>query len=314
MVLSAASTDHRTVVVTFDEVVQAVNASAGDDALNPSNYTITRMEAPSVAVEVVEVRALTTSSVELVLNIPITRGCLYVVAVSNVLDAFGNVIEAPWNVATFTGYACPSPSKRRFDLWDAIPDINKDADVTRDLYKFISLIQEPVDLQLCDIDRWTDILDVDTAPERFLDLMLYGLGNPFNFVLNEVDKRRLIRVLPTIYSLKGTAKGIVDVVRFFLALEITIDAYNASSTWVLGVSELGSGTILGPSDRRALYSFDVVSAVGLTDAERARIREIVEYMKPAHTHLIRIVEPTPPIVIDHLELGFSELGVTWILH
>jgi len=37
-------------------------------------------------------------------------------------------------------------------------------------------------------------------------------------------------------------------------------------------------------------------------------------MKPAHTHLARLVEPAIPEVIDHVELGLSELGETWELH
>ena len=51
----------------------------------------------------------------------------------------------------------------------------------------------------------------------------------------------------------------------------------------------------------------------LTAEERLRVRIIVDYMKPAHTHF-RVVEPVIPEVIDHLELGLSELGETWLLH
>jgi hypothetical protein len=69
-----------------------------------------------------------------------------------------------------------------------------------------------------------------------------------------------------------------------------------------------------------LYSFEIESAITLTVAQRQRITKIAELMKPGHTHLIRIVEPTlPEEEIDHLELGFSRLGGVsytgeWILH
>jgi len=37
-------------------------------------------------------------------------------------------------------------------------------------------------------------------------------------------------------------------------------------------------------------------------------------MKPAHTHFARLVGPVIPAMIDHLELGLSQLGETWELH
>ena len=35
---------------------------------------------------------------------------------------------------------------------------------------------------------------------------------------------------------------------------------------------------------------------------------IVEYLKPAHTHFVDLVEPLPPILPNHWELGLSDLG------
>jgi hypothetical protein len=88
----------------------------------------------------------------------------------------------------------------------------------------------------------------------------------------------------------------------------------ASEALVLGESELGVDWILGPSNRFARYAFDVVVGVPLTDAQRKQLRAIVEYLKPAHTHFVTLVEPAPPAFIDHWELGVSEVGVTTDLH
>jgi F0F1-type ATP synthase delta subunit len=66
--------------------------------------------------------------------------------------------------------------------------------------------------------------------------------------------------------------------------------------------------------RFALYAFDVIVVVPLTDAQRKQLRAIVEYLKPAHTHFVTLVEPAPPAFIDHWELGVSEIGVTADLH
>ena len=52
----------------------------------------------------------------------------------------------------------------------------------------------------------------------------------------------------------------------------------------------------------------------LTDAQRSQLRAIVEYLKPAHTHCVNLIEPAPPAFIDRWELGASEIGVTMDLH
>lgn len=306
VLVSAVSRTHSVVRVTFDEDV------VGAD--DPGVYSFTRLEAPSVNVVAVSVVAVSTTEYDVTLDIPITRGALYRVTVIDVEDVHGNVIAAPYDQAEFRGYECAPVAGRRFDLWLMIPEMNRQQDVSRDLYKTIAVFQEVVDLLLCDIDRWTDILDVDIAEERYLDHMLITLGNPFSFELDVASKRRLIRTIVDMYRLKGTKVGIVSVVRFFLGIDIDIVAFTEEG-WILGVSELDVDTILGPGTLRERYSFDAISPIALTDDQRAQIRQIIQYMKPAHTHLVRIIEPTIPTSIDHLELGLSELGGDeWMLH
>lgn len=83
---------------------------------------------------------------------------------------------------------------------------------------------------------------------------------------------------------------------------------------LLGEALLGEDWVLGPGTSFSAYAFEVVVPRVLEDEERRRLRLIVEYMKPAHTHFVRLVEPTIPEVLDHVELGLSELGETWVLH
>ena len=115
------------------------------------------------------------------------------------------------------------------------------------------------------------------------------------------------------YRQKGTARGIINAVRFFLGVEIEAVTAYAGEALVLGESELGVDWILGPSSRFARYAFDVIVVVPLTDAQRKQLRAIVEYLKPAHTHFVTLVEPAPPAFIDHWEFGVSEVGVTGLL-
>lgn len=309
-VLGAQTTGHRTVRVSFDE---AMDEAAVRD---PASYTLARVTVPAVLPRVASVEVETGMSVLLTLDTDLTPRAAYALTVAGAKDVAGNAAVAPFNLARIAGFACPVPAGRAFDLWSWLPLKNRREDDagTGDLRKFVACLQEVADLLLCDVDAWSDLLDPDFAPEWTVDRMLTDLGNPFSFELSLADKRRLVRVLVPLYKQKATALGIQNAVRFFLGFEVTIVAY-AGEGLLLGESLLGETWVLAVEARRAKYSFDVVVQRILTETERARLRAVVTYMKRVGTHLINIVEPVPPLVIDHLELGLSELGDTqWDLH
>jgi phage tail-like protein len=312
-VVGAQARELRRVRVSFDEPVKQEDAGAFDDALNPALYSLASLSAPAVGAGVERVESVTSSSVDLLTEPELTPGAGYRVTVVDVVDLFGNPIAAPGNTADFTGWVPPRPARRRFELYQLLPALNRREDETGDLHRFLSCLQEVTELLVHGVDGFTDILDPDVAPEAFVDLMLVDLGNPFPFDLTLVDKRRLLNVLVAIYREKGTAVGITNAIRFFLGLEVEIHTYSGEAL-VLGESLLGEDWVLGPGGKFAAYAFEVVAPRALSKEERQRIRAIVEYMKPAHTHLARLVEPTLPEVIDNVELGLSELGEAWQMH
>lgn len=312
-VVGAQARDLARVRVSFSEPVKQDDPGAPDDALAPARYAITRLSGPAVDAAVIGVEAVTGSAVDLLTDVPLTPGASYRVDVAGVVAASGRVIEAPDGSAIFTGFVPPRPAGRAFDLYRLLPELNRREDQTGDLRRFLLCLQEVTDLVLHDIDRFTDLLDPDLAPEPVLDLMLGELGSPFAFDLSVVDKRRLLNVLVAMYREKGTARGIANAIRFFLGLEVQITAY-AGEALVLGESLLGEDWVLGPSSSFAAYAFEVVSPRVLSAEERLRLRRIVDYLRPAQTHFARLVEPVPPEVVDHVELGISELGDSWVLH
>lgn len=303
--VTAQGTAKNTVRVTFDEPVDS-------SSLDPSRYLFALVDVPAVSVVATGVTRVQLEVVDLELDVPATFGATYELTASGVSDFFDNVSGDL--VTQFTAFTPATPAGRRFRLYDdLLPQVNRDKDVNGDLRRLLDSLQDVLDLVFCLLDLWGDILDPDRAPEDFLDAMLADLGNPFDFVLTENDKRKLIRILFEIYRQKGTEVGIVNVVRFFVGIEVTIELANEGG-WILCVSELGVDIVLSSGDQALLYSFNVVSPVLLTDDERDRIIEIAEYMKPAHTHLLNLLEPVTPEVIDHVELGISLLGVDWSLH
>jgi phage tail-like protein len=170
------------------------------------------------------------------------------------------------------------------------------------------------DLVLADVDRFAELLDLERAPEPFVDAMLEDLGNPFRFELDERQKRRLASVLVDMYRQKGTDPGIRNTVRFLLGVDIRRVLAFAGTALTLGESELGEDWELGPSGSYARYAFHVEVATPLTSLERRQVRALVEYMKPAHTHLVDLIEPGPLPTLDDWELGPSTLGETTFLH
>lgn len=314
--LAALATDHMTVRVEFDEAMTAEDADAANDALNPANYTFTTSTQPAVPIEAVSVTQVTDAVYDITLDIEMTPNAAYTVTVLGAEDLFGNAIVAPDNEADFVGYACPAPADRDFNLWDMVGPLQKQMDADDGTFeKFIGCFQEVVDLLLCLVDRFSEVYDLDYAPEAFIDAMLVDLGNPFTFSLSLTDKRRLLRILVDLYRLKGTAQGIINAVRFFVGVEVEVEPLNDKADyWVLGEDELGVDTYLGPSEQYLLYSFRIIAPYALTDEQRDRIRAIAEYMKPAHEHLVSIDEPEVPDVIDHWELGLSLLGEETDLH
>lgn len=312
-VVGAQARELTRVRVSFDREVQQLDAAGPNDALNPGHYATTRLSAPAVDVAVVAVEPVTSSAVDLLTDVPLTPAASYRLDVDGVADLVGAVIDAADGTAIFTGFVPPQPANRRFELYQLLPELNRREDATGDLQRFVACLQEVTDLVLVDIDRFPDILDPDLAPESFVDLMLGELGNPFAFDLVLVDKRRLLNVLVAMYREKGTAVGIINAIRFFLGLEVQITAY-AGEALTLGESLLGEDWVLGPSNRFGALAFDVVCPRILGTEERTRLRQIVDYLKPAQTHFARLVEPVPPATVDDVELGQSELGESWILH
>jgi phage tail-like protein len=211
--------------------------------------------------------------------------------------------------ATFTGFRPGRPANRRFDLWQMLPRHNRRDDQTGDLERFVTCLQDVTDLLLADLDRWADVFDLERAPEQFVDAILADLGNPFPFELDLLGKRRLASVLVDMYRQKGTAKAIRNAVRFFLGIDVTHIGLWAGESLSLGDAELGVDWRLGPSAQFAMYAFNVEVGRALSDEERSRIRVLVDYLKPAHTHFIDLVEPEVPMVIDDWLLGVSALRV-----
>jgi phage tail-like protein len=305
-IISVTAVDPLTLRIVFSEDVS-------DDSLNELLYTLTPIDVPAYTPTVISAIRYLPNAIEITLDDMATIGKTYLLSISKVIDIWGN--DSDNLTAQFISFFPTTFSRRSLKLIEEIPDINRyDRDHVGDLRKIIESLQDTLDIFLYEIDKWTEILDIDYASENFVDVMLQDLGNPFTFELTLNEKRRLGRLLISIYKLKGTKIGIINTIRLFLGIDIEINSINVDEGWILGISELGIDTLLGSEDRRLLYSFEIVVPRILTESEMEKLLEIVDIMKPAHTHLIEVIQPEPPLVIDHVELGLSMLDFEWLLH
>ena len=316
--VSAAATDLRKLRVVFDETMLAASSAGDGDALNPASWLLELAEGdaqtrlPAVTAEVASVEDVDGVSFDLTPDIDLTPDATYQLTAVRIRDIAGNETLPPNDAQSFVAFRPQQDPDREFDLWEMIPQMNRDEDETGDLEKLIRAIQEPLELLLYEIDRFGDILDPLTAPEPFVDAMLYDLGNPFTFDLSLADKRRLVEVLVPIYKLKGTDPGIINAIRFFMGIEVTISV-PASTAGKLGVDKLGVTLVLGTSSLRDKLTMLISVPRVLTSEEERRMEELVSFMKRGETHH-RIEAPSAPVVPDHWELGRSRLGIESVLH
>jgi len=211
------------------------------------------------------------------------------------------------------------------ELEKLLPAYNFRIDDSGDLNRVINEIFQPVlDLACAEAERWVEQQDLDTMDSQTINALLRDLGNPFEAVFGETLNRRklLARVLIDIYKSKGSEPALVDVIRAITGIDVvSIISPATIDSWDLGQDVIGDTAadppladplntdfaILGPDPQFTLYSFQVEVDRVLTDEEREILTEIINLVKPAHTHFLGFKEPTVAGLVDHWELNLSFL-------
>lgn len=256
-----------------------------DDEIRPTAAPIV-ISAAEASITSVPSGAVQSRFVDIELIDDLTPNTSYNLEVVKVSDLAGNPVGSLY---PFTSWQLKQVPDREWDLWNMIPAFNKEKDVTQDLERFIKTLNETAQVLLHDVDRFGDLLDPMAMKDDVVDVMLESLGNPLAFVggLSLDKKRDLIPLLVPMYKLKGVAKGIEDAVTFFVGKDVTVVPWELpADTWTIGSSLLGFNTYVGPSKSYVRYSFRLQHAEDLTDTDKSRIEEIVEFIRPAHTHFV----------------------------
>lgn len=310
LLVSATYTSIYTVLATFDDVL-LLDDSDGS-GLNPNSYTLTLLDGfPAVTPVVVSVEAITDYVVLLTLDTPLTNGAMYLLTADGVTDLVGNT--APSEAEFLCDYAFDK--RRDIDLYQRFAQQDRDAD-NGDLFNLCDVWQDTFDVSAALIDAMPTIWSTDTAPDAWLDLILWDLGNQwerFTSYMTTGRKRLATLILPYLNKQMGTGPAIVDAVRLFMGLEVKVSVY-AWGLAPIGEAIMDETFVLGSADIGDRLTIRIHAPVRLTDEQRADLRFIVERAK-AERELYMIVEPPPPpYEPDHWEMDYSLMDSETILH
>jgi phage tail-like protein len=243
--------------------------------------------------------------VTLVADQELTPGIVYSATCRDVTGIANDGID---NVAAFEALRIVSaPASRSFRLLDWLPPINASEDSNEDEARFVGSLQEVGDLLFDYVDRWVEIFDADLAPERFLDLLLADLGNPFIFpeALSITEKRKLCQLLVQIYKLKGTIPGIQAAILFFLGLQSEFIAYDGLGSLLgdalsVGDAELGQSAGNSPTQffLGAGGPYQFIAKLGTTSPEAGALATALEVDRALR--IIRIMKPVGFELLDIL--------------
>lgn len=330
---SAIATGLRTVRLVFSSALADFSTGA-TGALNTANYTFAAQNVdpvPAAAVVTSAAEQISTTVVDLTVDDDLSPEQIYQVTPKTQAD--GGITGVTTSPVIFQAVALTPPAERDFIALEMVPPMNLREDSTKDLERFLRILDDNLSLQMNRVDHWPDIIDYSLAPDNFLDLQLLDLAYPFSIALAEIDKRRLLSVLVSVYREKGTVRGVKDATRFFLGLEsdVLFPQWSQTSGWILGSAEneLGIDTYLGGTLYTSVLhgpdlsffnganSFDfavkigTASSIALTADQVEKATALIEFTKPAHTHLRLLTAALPPPENVSATAGSGTVTVAW---
>jgi phage tail-like protein len=219
-------------------------------------------------------------------------------------------------------YECKNPrvALDTLYMYNLLPEVYREADSTQGLplkIMFQQVLGTRLNTIVANIQDFPLLVSYEYCPSYVLDHLLYNVGNPFPvYQLNDISKRKLIALLISIYKAKGTYNGILLAVQAVTGLSITITVPWLDDSWTLGfVDELGVTTHVNAlRNDRYNYTFIVHIPTSISSDLENLVRLVINYMKPLYTHYIIAPPAGAPPVINHWELGLSELGYNTFLH
>ena len=152
----------------------------------------------------------------------------------------------------------------------------------------------------------------ERTPSEFLEWLSAWVALSLRADLDESHQREFIARAISLYRLRGTRQGLIEVLRIYTRMGVAINELNTGFQLAVS-SQLGVNTVL---DGGAPHFFIVTLQLPHVDLDLIREQRriataIIDAEKPAHTHYTLVVEtPTFQLAV-HSSVGVDTLlGVT----
>jgi phage tail-like protein len=148
------------------------------------------------------------------------------------------------------------------------------------------------------IDALATFFNPEQTPTEFLDWLSGWVALSLRVDLDELQQRDFIANAVWLYRLRGTKKGLAQVVELYTRLGVTITEPSMDAFQLADYSTVGEDTLLGGGPPYFFHVFARLSTTepALIKKKKQVITAILDMEKPAHTNYILDVS-TPSLQI-----------------
>lgn len=166
-------------------------------------------------------------------------------------------------------------------LYEMLPEIYKQSDseatpIPYPLQRFFKVLGGGFDFLEEKITEYSNILDVDNCPKEYLLSLAGLLGFEFPYSMDEATQRKFIRILPTLYRLKGTSTSFEYLAHEIFGKSAVISSYNATYTEGMLPEEWRKIFVKVELDGESLY----------LAGKEENFRKFVEILRPVNSIII----------------------------
>ncbi len=192
------------------------------------------------------------------------------------------------------------------------------------LERYLWTLGEELDDELVKyIHEFTDAINIDTAPSKFLPLFGYGLGSPPNITFNDADYRKFLKHVVSIYKIKGTVCSYkllfnllglqVDVVEYPITKQVTYDSgfnYDEDNTFDNSCSPCNEYSLFY-NDQDDDCTIPLIHSV--PQALLGKILEIICFLQPVDSklldlsHNIKLCEQYTPVYANSVTIQVQKI-------
>lgn len=167
-------------------------------------------------------------------------------------------------------------------LYNMLPPIYRKEDAKirpnpEPLKRFLKILYEGGFKPLIEkIDSHQNLMDIDVADSRYLHLLVRTLGLDFPYNMTDKDRRKYLKIIPTLYKSKGTADSFN-----FLAREIF-----STKTKINTRAEVYKEGMTSKEWRRIFIDIEVDGALPDLQRKEENFRKFVEIIRPVNRILV----------------------------